>query len=316
MRNLQRAGCRLLFTVACCATLQSQSIAAPAIGLHAGRDDSIAQYQSFSEWIGQPVSYRVVFADEASWRSIAAPYFLRATRDWLALNPRNVEVVSVPLATKASSSDVLEAIASGQQDETYRELARRLKQAGAPERVIVRLGWELNGDWFAWTATRSPESFVQAYRQVVQVMRKEAPGLRFEWNVAREGKRDFDWKQAYPGNEVVDIVSMDVYDQYTKDWDDILNGTRGLIAFRAFAREKGKPEAYTEWALSTSAHGHGDDPRFVEHMHAWFTAPDARVLYQAYWNTHSGGPDSAVSGPDAGRVPMGSAQYKFLFGKQ
>jgi hypothetical protein len=317
MIRFQRARKAALSAALCSAlaAVHGHALSAPAIGLHAGRDDSISQYTDFGNWIGQPVLYRVVFADEATWRSIAAPYFLRTTKAWLAADPKHVEVVSIPLAAKGSPSDVLQSVADGDQDNTYRELARRLNDTGAPDRIIVRLGWELNGNWFPWTAVKSPETFAKAFRRVVLLMRKEAPQLRFEWNLAREGERGFDWKRAYPGNDVVDIVSMDVYDQYTHGWDDIRNGPGGLTTFRAFAKANKKPEAYTEWGLSTSAHGRGDDPEFVEGMHAWFNAPDANVLYQAYWNTRSGGPNAALSGPDAGNVPVSTVRFRSLFGK-
>ncbi|WP_050453706.1 glycoside hydrolase family 26 protein [Candidatus Burkholderia verschuerenii] len=311
----RRQALRIASGIAFAVAAQSHAFAAPAIGVHAGRDDSISQYAEFGDWVGQPVSYRVVFVDDSSWRTIANPYFLGATRQWFAANPKNVEVVSVPLAAKGSPSDVLQSVADGQQDDVYRQLAQRLKDTGAPERIIVRLGWEFNGNWFAWTAARSPDTFARAFRHVALLMRKETPGLRFEWNLARTGERNFDWNRAYPGNDVVDIVSMDVYDQYTKGWDDLRNGSSGLVAFRAFAKAHGNPEAYPEWGLSTSSHGLGDDPEFVEGMHEWFNAPDANVLYQAYWNTHADGPNAAISGPTAGRVPKAAARYKLLFGR-
>ena len=68
-----------------------------------------------------------------------------------------------------------------------------------------------------------------------------------------------DWNKAYPGDDVVDIISMDVHDEYNHGWSDVVGGSYGLAAFRQFARRHGKSEAYTEWSVSANTPGHGDD---------------------------------------------------------
>lgn len=291
--------------------------APPALGLHAGSDNDTSQYESFGQWLGRPVVYRVTFVDATSWKTIASPYFLKTTAAWLASSPIRVEVVTVPLLPAAAQPSRLADVAAGRHDEVFRMLAQRLQATGNAQRIIVRPGWEANGNWYPWSAVYAPITFIRAFRHVVAVMRSEAPRLRFEWNLSRQGVPSFDWTKAYPGDDVVDIVSMDVYDQYTNGWADLLGSSlgRGLLRFRAFAREHRKPEAYTEWSLSTSSHGRGDEPAFVDDMHAWLHDPKANVLYQSYWNTHAGGPDAAIQGPDAGNVPNAANEYRKLFSR-
>lgn len=304
------------FTVcaALAASLCSVAHGEAALGLHAGKDTQIAQYEEFSNWLGKTVLYRVTFDSDDSWNAIASPYFLTATREWLASNPQRHEVVSVPLVPKGSGSDTLSQVAAGQYDNYFRQLAQNLvTKTGAPNRIIIRLGWEPNGTWYAWSAVKSPDAYIKAFRRVVQTMRSVSKDLRFEWNVARTGAKGFDWTNAYPGDDVVDIVSMDVYDQYIHDWDDLLNGHQGLMYFRSFAHQHNKPEAYAEWGLSNSNHGHGDDQAFVQNMHAWFSS--GNVLYAAYWNTSSGGPDAAIEGREAGKVPNSAQVFKSLFSR-
>ena len=62
------------------------------------------------------------------------------------------------------------------------------------------------------------------------------------------------------------------------------------------------------------AHGHGDSPEFIDRMADWFAAAPGGLLYQGYWNTSAGGPNAAVFGDDAGRVPKAAAKYRRRFG--
>jgi hypothetical protein len=284
-----------------------------AVGLHSEGDSDTSQYKAFGAWLGKPVLYRVVFTARNSWTDVANPYFMNATKEWLNADPRHVEVMSVPLELDPDKSKQFSAINSGQQDRTFRELASNIKSTGHPERVIIRLGWEHNGDWFPWSAICDPSGYKAAFRRVVNVMRTVAPQIRFDWNTDFQSFSRSDWRKAYPGDDVVDIISMDVYDEYHHGWDDIENADAGLKAFRSFARQHQKPEAYPEWSCSTGSRGNGDCPLFVENFHAWLAQGAPNVLYQAYWNTNLGGPDAVIHGPGSGNVPLAAAKYRTLF---
>jgi hypothetical protein len=293
---------------------------ASAIGLHMGSDGSITQYERFSSWLGKPVMYRLVFVNGSSWSTIADPYFLAsATKPWLRSNPSRVEVMSVPMMPNSGHQGMLRGIASGSYDTYYKQLAENIaSKTGAPQRVIIRLGWELNGKWYPWSAVGAASEYKAAYRHIVKVMRSKCSVLRFEWNVNWGGT--FDWTTAYPGDDVVDVIGNDIYDQYNKGWDDILNTYEGLTFFRNFARKHGKSEAYSEWGVSIKPApiGHGDDTAYVQNMYNWIQAGGSRVLYANYWNTNSSGPDGVIySDTSAVRVtvPKSAALYKKLFSK-
>jgi hypothetical protein len=284
-----------------------------AVGVHSEGDGETAQYRAFGSWLGKPVQYRIVFTARDSWNDVAHPYYMEATRAWLDADPKHVEVMSVPLVLPTDKPPRFAGIANGQQDKTFQELAGNIKGTGHADRVIIRLGWEHNGNWYAWSAIDDPAGYRAAYRHVVAVMRKVEPKLRFDWTTDFQSHSRSDWRAAYPGDDVVDIISMDVYDEYHRGWSDIENADAGLKAFRAFARQHGKPEAYPEWSCSTGDHGNGDCPQFIANFHAWLAAGAPNVLYQAYWNTNLGGPDAAIEGPNSGRVPQAARKYKELF---
>jgi hypothetical protein len=292
---------------------------AAGIGLHMGGDGSVTQYNNFGNWLGKPVMYRVTFADDSTWSTIASPYFLSATKAWLASNPNRYEIVTIPLMPITGNQDMLQQIANGQYDSYFKTLGYNLSvKTGSPQRVIVRLGWELNGKWYPWSAVGYAEQYKAAYRHVVQVMRSQCNVLRFEWNLSWGANPKFDWTTAYPGDDVVDVIGMDTYDQWNSGWSNILNGYEGLAFLRNFAQQHGKYEAYTEWSDSTqpAPAGRGDDTAYIQGMYDWLQAGGARVLYAGYWNTPSGGPNGVIYSDSPNysvTVPNSSALYKQLF---
>jgi hypothetical protein len=271
------------------------------------------QYDTFGKWLGKRVRYRIVFTARETWQDVADPYFIAATRRWINSDPRRIEVISVPLLLSWDRDFSL--VTSGKVDYAFASLAEHIKSIGRPEQVIIRLGWEYNGDWYQWSALKNPEGYKAAYRHAVGVMRRVAPGLRFDWTTDFQSNSSFDWQSAYPGDDVVDVISMDVYDEYHRGWDDMLNARAGLRALRAFARAHAKPEAYPEWGCSTRDRGNGDNPVFVARFHEWVKAGAPHVLYQAYWNTDLGGPNAMIHGSQAGRVPLAAKKYRQVFGE-
>ncbi|CAN5480549.1 hypothetical protein BH11ARM2_BH11ARM2_07370 [soil metagenome] len=307
----------------------------PLLGVHVGNDVELPQYEAFGDWLGRRVMARVTFCANEKWSDVAHPYHFDATERWIKSYPGRIEVVSVPLLpneekarftaqNRSSEADRLAAgrsgkgqfdsVARGDHDADFRSLATDLQRRGIADRTIIRLGWEYNGNWFAWSLGKDPEGYRKAFRRAAFAMRKAAPKLRFDLGMANRGEYDADWRDAYPGDDVVDVISVDIYDHYNNGWDDQLLGKAGLKEYREFVRRHNKLEAYSEWGLSTDTHGHGDDPAFVDHLADWFAAAPKRVLYQAVWNTWAGGPNAALQGERSGLVPLSAAAYKRRFG--
>lgn len=285
----------------------------PAIGLHYGSDQSRSQYESFSNWLGRDVQYRVVFLGKRTWSDIANPFFLHVTKKWVNSRPGRTEVISVPMLPDSESGS-FGVINSGARDHHFRALAEAIKSAGVADRVIVRLGWEGNGDWYKWSFQKKPAAYRNAFRRIVQTMRKTAPELRFEFNISNLATRGADgakWTEGYPGNDVVDVISMDIYDHWNT-WDRMVNGDAGLAEMRAFAIKNNKPEAFAEWSCSTLKAGNGDSPAFISNMAAWMRARPGGVLYQAYWNSPSGA-KGTIHGETV-YAPKAAARYLKEFG--
>jgi hypothetical protein len=316
----------------CCvdAAIGASSSTASAQGLGiktSGPDDLLTNVAAFETWVGAPINYRISFVDQSTWSSNTNPWFLSTTQAWLAQSPNHYEVMGVGLVPNSHPRDFASVI-NGGHDADFRNLGTVLTNAGVASRTIIRLGWEMNGEWYPWSATpttgqqgepdnypTAPEDFAAAFRRAVTQIRATAPSVKIVWNPNRQS-RSWDWKRTYPGDAYVDYVGNDVYDNWNPNgWSDLLNAPQaGLTAFRAFAQQHNKPECYPEWALNPVANqGHGDDTGFIQNMYDWFKAPGASVAFQAYYNYNDNNGNIELYpliSASANSAPL----YKSLFG--
>jgi hypothetical protein len=228
-------------------------------------------------------------------------------------------VFSVPLIPSDDGS-TLEHGAQGAYDEHFQELARELI-AGGQGNATIRLGWEMTGNWFAWNGISHPDQWVGAFQKAVTAMRA-VPGAQFtfDWTVALGNA---DPEPMYPGDAYVDLIGADNYDASFSDsypssdhhqvWNGILTEKWGLNWLADFAGKHGKRLSMGEWGVTErqDGHGGGDDPYFIEQMHAWFADHD--VAYEAYFESTDASV-KAVFAIDGGRFPNAAERYKQLFG--
>lgn len=303
------------------------------LGMHAGQDIYTSQYASFTTWLGQPCLTRNVFGAYDTWAHIGTPIVLSggATATWLKQGPQYQEVIAIgmcPFTSVSSSGVTLAQVAAGAGDTYWTALGNAIKTyANAYQsQIVLRLGWEMNGDWYQWgfgTANASWNTitdFVAAWKRIVPLIRANAPNVRFEWCPAAGRNITNGLNAAYPsgsngdgtalasdGKPCVDIIGLDVYDSYNTGWPSILNGgngviTGGLSGFRTFAQGKGKPEAYTEWGCVNTINGNQDNPTYISGMYFWLNTPGANIDHHGYWNTYAGGPNAAIQGSSVGVV--------------
>ena len=92
-------------------------------------------------------------------------------------------VYSVPLIPTDADATLV-AGAQGAYDKYWRILGKQLVQGGQAQ-ATLRLGWEMNGTWFAWNGTGDPLAWVGAYRHAVTALRS-VPGeqFSFDWSTA------------------------------------------------------------------------------------------------------------------------------------
>lgn len=145
------------------------------------------------------------------------------------------------LGLKDKKQPGLKDVAEGRYDKYFKECGKRFAQVNGT--VLVRLMHEFNGNWYPWCIANngnSPELYKSAWRRIVKNFREAgAANVLFVWCPNSGSLPQKPWNyiiDAYPGDDVVDIVGTDVY-----------NGAeRGTMIWRSFRKEA----AETYWLLT------------------------------------------------------------------
>ena len=277
----------------------------------AGRD-RIAAFEKFA---GRRVERTVDALSQLDWAALdsSIDYIVGC---WKGSNIKLT--LSVPMMPSKGGGTLADG-AAGRHDEVFRHVARTLVADGYAE-ATVRIGWEFNGDWMPWAAAGDPDGFIAYYRRIVAVMRGvEGTHFTFEW-CPNHRRHAIDPPRAYPGDDVVDVIGMDVYDEIwnpihadpTERWSWYRDQPFGLRWHTDFAARHGKPIAYSEWGtgLRQDGHGAGDDPVFIAGMADWFAQSDP--LYQSYWDDDTPEFNTRLS---TGQYPRAASAFVEKFGR-
>jgi hypothetical protein len=259
------------------------------LGAYGGND--VAAIQQFESWLGRRVDGILGYTGNASWADYDGSVGW-ATGLWSAID-RPV-FWSVPLIPTGAT---LEEAAKGTYNDHYLKAAQTLAKYRPQDPILyIRTGWEFNGDWFPWTTHGGKSAaFAGAFQQFVKTFRSVSSRFKFEWNV-NVGDVGANPEEAYPGDAFVDIVGMGFY--WNTDWDpadpvdawnSMLNRKWGLAWHQQFAAAHGKPTAYSEWGIRSSA-----GAPYVVRAQAWFSSH--QVIYQTYWNSNNAFPGKLSDG--------------------
>jgi len=230
--------------------------------------------------------------------------------------------LGVPIIPSDSSGNPVGTLAegaSGAYNSYFVTLAQNLVAAGESN-AYLRLGWEFDGNWYAWNATNPTDeaNFAAYFRQIVTAMRSVAgENFKFVWNPDADTftNSGYDVALAYPGSAYVDVIGLDAYDQVwvspqtpANAWNQAIGPE--LNAAHAFAASQGKPLALTEWGsiIRSDGHGLGDDPTYINNMIAWMKNPANDVIFETYFDSGLGSAlDADLTG---GEFPASLAAFK------
>ncbi|MBT2487423.1 glycosyl hydrolase family 26 [Streptomyces sp. ISL-96] len=256
----------------------------PAIGAYLGYGpDGVTRMAELSQWLGgADLSVGHTYLPGDVWANIEGrPGFLRSWADWRRGADDRMFVLNVPMLERNEErldDDEVRALlqegAGGGFDHHYRKLATRLVELGVPDTVIV-LGWEMNGTTYSHRCGPDPEAWKTYWNRIVGAMRS-VPGQKFRFDFApNRGIDSIPWTECYPGDDVVDIIGMDSYDQPPGDtFDQQVSDPYGLQAQVDFAAEHKKAISYPEWGLFRN----GDNPEYMRRMLDWMD--EHKPLYQ------------------------------------
>ncbi|MFC9063267.1 glycoside hydrolase family 26 protein [Streptomyces sp. NPDC057074] len=249
--------------------------AAPAFGAYLDYGPrGVARMAGLSRWLGDAelrVGHTYLPGDR--WSNIeGAPTFLDAWADWRTRKADRMFVLNVPMMERNEEGvgddevrELLRRGAAGEFDHHFRALAERLVELKVPDTVLV-LGWEMNGITYTHRCGPDPEAWKTYWKRIVTTMRA-VPGQKFRFDYTPSRGRDaVPWTTCYPGDETVDIIGMDSYDQPRgMTFDEQVKEPYGLQAHVDFAKKHGKPVSYPEWGLFRN----GDNADYMRRMLAW-----------------------------------------------
>jgi hypothetical protein len=268
----------------------------------------------FGQWLGRSPGWVIDFLNYAD-----AEDPLRSGR-WILPCWRGAPFrlsLAIPLLPRDGSGSLAEG-ARGAYDQRYRDIAALLLANDRAD-AVLRIGWEMNGDWMPWNAAPDPAAYIAYWRRVAAIFR-DTPGARFrlEW-APTLGRNTIDPERAYPGDDAVDLIGMSVYNQswtvptgaHALRWLQLRSQPNGLDWHRRFAAAHGKPRSFPEWGTGQrpDGSGGGDDGFFVEAMADWLAAPD--IAYYGYWDYPAPDYRGIIS---SGEQPAAAKAFRGRFG--
>ncbi|GHD99133.1 glycoside hydrolase family 26 protein [Streptomyces alanosinicus] len=266
------------------ATGSPSPAAPPAFGAYLNYGPlGVLRMQGLSNWLDHSeirVGHTYLPGDR--WSNIeAAPGFLDSWAQWRRGKDDRLLVLNVPMMEHNEDhlpdtevQQLLRRAAAGEFDAHFRTLAEHLVDLRVPDTILV-LGWEMNGITYTHRCGPDPADWKAYWRRIVTVMRS-VPGAHFTFDFApNRGADAVPWPQCYPGDDVVDVLGMDSYDQPAGiTFDEQVSEPYGLQDQVDFAKTHRKPVSYPEWGLFRN----GDNVSYMLRMLAWFD--EQKPLYQ------------------------------------
>lgn len=207
-------------------------------------------YGKWQTWTGYQPDVVTVWASQNTqeWSDIAAipksekyaGYFVWAMRN---LPTTTAIVLSMPLAPSGKYSNrncanpsLWPEIASGKYDSYWKQFATNLKSASLsygrdPTNMALRLGWEMNGDWYAWAICDKVSEFKTGWARVVNIIRAEIPGIVIDFSpgsmyVGYGASRNYGGGPGVslagflPAANTFDVISYSVHDGHPSTVDE------------------------------------------------------------------------------------------------
>lgn len=262
----------------------------------------------------------LVFHHGATWAQWTVPSFDGPTSvsetwaQWAVARPGRRLIISVPLIPTAERAvrDWRSRGASGDFAQEDRSLAENLVRAGLGT-SFIRLGSEGNGRWSVdWIGdtVRDWQQWAAFWRATASAMRSvRGAHFRFVWTISPDVGRA-PLSAYYPGDGVVDVIGMDVYDAGfvflgADRWRYLLDRPNGIGAVMNFAVDHHKPVAFPEWGLIPGPRGGADDSSFVAGVAALSRRPG--LAFETYW-------DAGASATAIAHSPRSRAAFRRLLG--
>jgi mannan endo-1,4-beta-mannosidase len=293
--RLRWSGVALALLMAAHALAAASTDPPPIFGVKYGNQGwDLQSVRALESWQGRPHEVLVLFTNWDRRREVQDNLFVRQL-------PVIWQHGAVPLITwepftgDKTPSDIVSRIGNGEYDTYVGDWGTRLREFVAgrdrrldtpdDRRVYLRLGHEMNGNWYPW-GQRSPAHFISMWKRVHAIFADLGLGpshVQWMWCVTNADHGPFAAEAYYPGGDWVDWVSVDGYNwgasTRTSIWqtpEEVL----GPMMSRVQALSS-KPLALAEVA-STSLTANGDNPgakaEWITALFAWVRTRPVRMV--------------------------------------
>ena len=327
IRNVTRITAGLLLTVLIFGQTAS---GATLLGVYYGNQGwKMEQVQALETRQGKPHAVVNMFTNWCSQTKIMNNLFgQQLVNIW---NNKNVPMVTwEPFLCASTPADIEVRAANGEYDAYLNSWATRMKTflSGADgafgtaddRRAYIRLGHEMNGDWYPWGAAmgnNSPADYARMWQRVIGIFRAKGIGathVQWVWVANNEDVGGFAAEQFYPGDAFVDWVAIDGYNwgesQTWSNWATpeqvygaMTNRLRALTA---------KPLALTETGSTTSTLSGTSVAAKAQWLTDFFNFLAARDVRLVAWFNEDKETDWMIFGGvnGDGSVKVGRTTYK------
>jgi hypothetical protein len=218
------------------------------------QDAITQQYDSFVSAMGQTADMIDTYVDqtqpESNWISDAG--WLAAQFEQTPWAQSVIPVIGIPMASQGEDADTsFQDIISGSEDSIFNGIFQAWASDGYKQ-LVIRAGWEMNGNWEPWSVTSANASdYVAAFQHIAALAHSfTSASIQVVWN-PNAGSSSIVTSDLYPGNASVDIVGLDSYGEPVNT-DSSPNDTSAdptdftLLDALALAKANGKPFALPE----------------------------------------------------------------------
>lgn len=274
----------------------------------------------FGAWRGRDVDVQPFFIGQNGWtvsyeamigNDVLDPTGGPATVSQHGIMP----TLTIPIVTRFDAGK-FSMVAGGGVDVHHQAIANKIKTSMGGRRIYLRIGHEAD-EGYPWSYTghdgdgqpnpANPAEYKAAWRRIAQIYKDTVPNSKIVWNVLKNTRQKV--TDYYPGDDIVDIISIDVYDNgsggycnsaTSPGWINFCRGdynpatgvSKGIGGILEFAKSHGKKIAVDEWGATNKTHLATDGANnsfFVQGMYDFFAANAAYIEYESYYNRAGGG---------------------------
>ncbi len=278
---------------------------------------------SFAAWRGRPLDIAGTWND-----NIESQEHQWSLREGFEYGDWSAHIDDAVGAIYRDRGETWAAAGRGAYDARWRAMLDNLADAwaGRPGTFYLRFAHEFNGEWYPWSVRAGEVAdFKRAWIRFRSLQREIFPAAKLVFcpNAESSASLGLDWRDAFPGRDHVDVMGVDLYNQYpfaasaeqfgsALRLEDDHGAPRGLEQHRRFAQSVGLPFAVPEWSSNA---GMGDSAAFVAGLHDWLgdhagTGP-GQLLYEIEFNVPGYG-DSFQLFPTT-LQPRAAASYRKLW---